>query len=70
MNECHTNFASSNKSMFQICFECTILLCGMYELWMNEFCTIFITKVWDANFVMGQGKIKVLLKDIDLAKKN
>jgi hypothetical protein len=36
-----------------------MLLCGMYELWMNEFCTIFITKLWDANFVMGQGKTKV-----------
>jgi len=56
--------------MFQICFECTILLCGMYELWMNEFCTISLIKLWDANFVMGQGKLKVLLKDIDLAKNN
>jgi hypothetical protein len=32
MNECHTNFTSSNKSMCQMCFQCTISMCEMYEL--------------------------------------
>jgi hypothetical protein len=27
-------------------------MCEMYELWMNEFCTISITKSWNAKFVM------------------
>ncbi len=35
MNECHTNFTSSNKFVCQVCFQCTILICEMYELWMN-----------------------------------
>ncbi len=52
MNECHMNFTSSNKFMSQMCFQCTILVCEMYELWFNEFCTISITKSWDVKFAM------------------
>jgi hypothetical protein len=55
MNECHTNFASSNKSVFQMCFQCMILMCEMYELWMNKFCTISIIKLWNVKFVMLVG---------------
>jgi hypothetical protein len=36
----------------RLCFQCTISMCKTYELWMNEFCTIFITKLWDVKFVM------------------
>jgi hypothetical protein len=43
MNECHMNFISPYKFMFQMCFQCIILVCKMYELWMNEFCMISIT---------------------------
>jgi hypothetical protein len=37
--------------MCQMYFKCTILVqkCMNYE-WMNRFCTIFITKLWDAKF--------------------
>jgi hypothetical protein len=43
MNECH---------MYQMCFQCTILMCETYELWMNDYCTISIIKSWDAKFVI------------------
>jgi hypothetical protein len=46
MNKCHTNFASSYKSMCQMCFQCTILMHETYEL-----CTISIIKSRDAKFV-------------------
>jgi hypothetical protein len=52
MNEYHTNFASSYKFVCQMCFQCTISVHEMYKLWMNKCCTIFITKSWDAKFVM------------------
>jgi hypothetical protein len=52
MNECDTNFSSSYKFVCQICFQCMISMCETYELWMNEFCTIFITKSWNVTFVM------------------
>jgi hypothetical protein len=48
MNECHMNFSSSYKFVFQ----CMILVCGMFKLWMNVFCTISIIKSWDVKFVM------------------
>jgi hypothetical protein len=35
-----------------MCLQCTILMCEMYELWMNEFYMIFIIKLWDAKFVI------------------
>jgi hypothetical protein len=35
-----------------MCFQCIILVREMYELWMNEFCMIFITKSRDIKFVM------------------
>jgi hypothetical protein len=38
--------------VYQVCFQCTILVHETYELWMNEFYTISITKSWDAKFVM------------------
>jgi hypothetical protein len=52
MKKCCTNFASSYKSMCQMCFQCTILIHETYELWMNKFCTISLTKSWDVKFVM------------------
>jgi hypothetical protein len=52
MNECHTNFASSFKFVCQMCFQSMILMRERYELWMNEFCMIFVTKSWDVKFVM------------------
>jgi hypothetical protein len=51
-NKCHADFASSNISMSQMCFQCTIFECETYELWLNEFYTILITKSWDVKFVM------------------
>jgi hypothetical protein len=51
MNEYHTNF-TSYKFVFQKCFQSTILMGETYELWMNEFCMIFIIKSWDAKFFM------------------
>jgi hypothetical protein len=47
MNECHTNFASSYKFICQMCFQCMILVCEMYELCMNKFHTISIIQSWD-----------------------
>jgi hypothetical protein len=38
--------------MGQMCFQCMILMLETYELWMNEFCMIFIIKSWNAKFVM------------------
>jgi hypothetical protein len=35
-----------------MCFQCTISMHGSYELQMNEFCTISITKSSDAKFMM------------------
>jgi hypothetical protein len=42
MNECHINFASCNKFVFQMCFQCTILVCETYKLWLNKICMISI----------------------------
>jgi len=52
MNEYHMNFASSYKFMCQMCFQCTISMCEMYELWMNKICMISIIKLWNVKFVM------------------
>jgi len=46
------NIASSYKYVCQMCFQCTILMCEMYESWMNEFCMISIIKSWNAKFAM------------------
>jgi hypothetical protein len=51
-NEIRTNkwmnvtwiFAFSYKFVCQMCSQCTILVHETYELWMNGFCTIFITR--------------------------
>jgi len=51
MNECHVIF-TSYKIVFQMCFQYIISMCKMYKLWMNKFCTISITKLWDSKFVM------------------
>jgi hypothetical protein len=51
MSECHMNFVSSYKFVCQMCFQCTILVHETYELWMNEFCTIFIIKSWVVKFM-------------------
>jgi hypothetical protein len=50
--KCCTNFVSSYEFMCQMCFQCMISVCEMYEIWMNKFCTISITKLWDVKFVM------------------
>ncbi len=55
MNKCHTNFTFFNKFVCQMCFQCTISMCETYELGLNEFCMISITKLWDAKFVMQIG---------------
>jgi len=52
MNECHMKFTSSYNIMYQMCFQGMILMCEMYELWMNDYCTISIIKSWDAKFVI------------------
>jgi hypothetical protein len=52
MNECHMNFTSSCEFVYQVCLQCTILICKMYELWINKICTISISKSWDVKFVM------------------
>jgi hypothetical protein len=40
MNECHTKISSFYKPMYQMCFQSIILVCEMYELWMNFFSQI------------------------------
>jgi hypothetical protein len=52
MNECHTNFASLYKYVFQMCLQCTISVYKTHELWMNTFCMISIIKFWEAKFIM------------------
>ncbi len=52
MNECHTNFTSSYKSMCEMCFQCMILMCETYKSWMNKFCMISIIKLWDVKVVI------------------
>jgi hypothetical protein len=47
MNECHTNFTSSNKFVIQMCFQNIILIHETYKI-----CTISITKSWNVKFVM------------------
>jgi hypothetical protein len=46
------NFASSYKYVCQMCFQCMILVCETYDLWMNKICTITINKLWDVKFVI------------------
>jgi hypothetical protein len=52
MNECHTNFPSFYTFVCQICFQCTIYVCDTYKLWINEFHTICIIKLWGVKFLM------------------
>jgi hypothetical protein len=54
MNECHMNFISPYKFVFQMCFQCIILVCKTYELWMNEFCMISITNNGSMNLWMNE----------------
>jgi len=35
MKKCHMNFTFFYKFVFQMCFQYTISMCKMYELWMN-----------------------------------
>jgi hypothetical protein len=51
MNECHMNFASSNKFVFQMCFQCTILVCETYDYEWKKI-DGSITKSGDVKFVM------------------
>jgi hypothetical protein len=37
-----------------MCFQGMISMHDMYDLWMNKFCMIFITKSWDAKFVINK----------------
>jgi hypothetical protein len=53
MNEYHMSFTFSFKFVCQIYFQCMILICEMYELWMNKFCMISISKSWDVKFGMN-----------------
>jgi hypothetical protein len=74
MNECHINFSSSYKFVCQMCFQCMILMCEMYKLWLNFFCTTSITKSWDTKFVMYvrwkiNGNLKNLIKSIEKRSK-
>jgi hypothetical protein len=41
-----------NLCVLRMCFQCMILIHETYELWMDEFCMIFITKSWNAKFMM------------------
>jgi hypothetical protein len=59
MNKCHTNFESFYKSVFEMCFQYTILICEMHKLWLNNFCTISITKLWDAKFMISKCDQKI-----------
>jgi hypothetical protein len=47
-----TKFATSYNFVCQLCLQCMISVCETYELWMNEFCMISITKYWNVKFVM------------------
>jgi hypothetical protein len=38
--------------MFHMCFKYITFVCRNYELMKNEFYMIFITKSWEAKFVM------------------
>ncbi len=58
MNECHTNFVSSKKLLFQMCFQ---VVHEMYELWMNEFCTISIIKSWNVNFMISMLRLGCII---------
>jgi hypothetical protein len=52
MNERITQISHLFINPFIKCVQCTILVCEMYKLQVNEFCTIFIIKSWDVKFVM------------------
>ncbi len=60
MNECHTNFVSSNKYVCQMCFQCTISMHKTYKLWISEFCMIIIIKSWNRKFMMMFLKIYLI----------
>ncbi len=47
------SFTSSFNFVCQIYFQCTILMCEMYELWTNKFCMISISKSWNVKFVVN-----------------
>jgi hypothetical protein len=40
MNECYTNFTYFYKSLYQMYFQCMILVCETYKSCMNKFCMI------------------------------
>jgi hypothetical protein len=42
----------SNKFVLQMCFQYTILVRETYELCLNKFYTISITKSWNVKFMM------------------
>jgi len=43
-----------------MCFQYMILVHETYELQMNEFCMISITKSWDAKFMMLTSSLSYL----------
>jgi len=56
------------KFVCQMCSQCMISVREKYKLWMNEFCMISITKLWDVKFVMKMSnlnKINVFLSLMD-----
>jgi hypothetical protein len=36
-----------------MCFQCMILVCEMFELWLNKIYMNSIIKLWDVKFVMS-----------------
>jgi len=52
-----------------MCFQCMILVCETYKLWMNKFCTISIIKSWNVKFVMNRNNKVTTNKNYTLKKK-
>jgi hypothetical protein len=47
-----TQISSSYQCVCQMCFQHMTSMHEMDELWMNEFCMIFISKLWNVKFVL------------------
>jgi hypothetical protein len=55
MNEQMSQISHLPWFVCQMYFKCIILVHETYELWMNKFYMISITKLWDVKFVMILG---------------
>jgi hypothetical protein len=40
-----------------MCFQYTILMCEIYDLWSNKFCMSSIIKSWNIKFMMEVAKV-------------